>query len=538
MSDRLQSDLTPAVSALERRLLIGDVARHYARLHGIRETPVIIADDGTRTWREIDQAADHLAAYLHHVGLAKGTRIGLLLPNCSSYVEIIFGIARAGMVAVPLSPRFVAREVEHCLLFAEVGALITTVELFAIFEGVLRSFESLSVRNVITVNGSASGTVDYGELSEAKQTAVPDIKVMEDDPCWMPFTSGTSGRAKAALVTHRALVDHWNLVMREFDVGRNDVMLIAGPFYHSLGFVFALACLYAQGRIVVRTNFDPDDVLRSIDEQQVTTMPAAPTMYTMMLASPLRERAGLTSMCTVISAGSPLLTVTKEGLLELFANAGLYEFYGSTETGIVAKLAPEDQRRKIRSVGQPVMGVDVRILDSGGRDVTGGEVGEVFKRGMILAPAYFRNPEATQEHFNGDWITAGDLGRLDDEGYLYLVDRKTDMIITGGVNVFPSEVEEVIAHHDGVAEVAVIGVPDERWGEIVTAIVVTDADTNLSEGEIIEHCCANLSSQKSPRRVIFVDALPKNASGKLLKRVLREAHGNTTSPNERRAPEE
>jgi acyl-CoA synthetase (AMP-forming)/AMP-acid ligase II len=319
------------------------------------------------------------------------------------------------------------------------------------------------------------------------------------------------------------LVEHWHLVQRAFELTPRDRMLIAGPFYHSRALLFGLTGLFAGGHVTIHGAFDPKRVLVTIAEERITLAPMVPTMYTVILAEDV-EGFDVSSMRAVISAGSPLLTDTKDRLLRAFPDAGLYEFYGSTEVGIVSVLGPEDQRRKHRSVGLPPVGVSVRTVDGAGEPVPAGTPGEVEKRGLLLGGGYYRNDEATAGMYDGNWARTGDIGVIDDEGYLSIVDRMKDMIITGGANVSPAEIEEVIARHPGVLEVAVIGVPDDRWGEAVKAVVVPWPGATVTEVDILNVCAGELAGFKRPRSVDFVEALPKTGSGKVLKRQLREPY--------------
>ena len=250
-----------------------------------------------------------------------------------------------------------------------------------------------------------------------------------------------------------------------------------------------------------------------------------PTMFEMLLEVPDKARFDTGSVRRLMSAGSPLLTATKERLLEFFPDAGLYELYGSTEAGFFSILKPEDQLRKERSAGLPYFGCELRILDPDGNDVPAGTVGQIYKRGAGLGVRYYKNPAATEDQFHGEWISSGDLGRFDEEGYLYVVDRAKDMIISGGVNIFPTEIEDVLVKHPDVVEAAVIGRPDPKWGEIVTAYVVTRKGVPVPERELNALCREKLAAYKRPRAYLALDELPKNASGKLLKRVLKEPGG-------------
>ena len=282
------------------------------------------------------------------------------------------------------------------------------------------------------------------------------------------------------------------------------------------------------GTVVMLREFDASELLRTVERERVTFIPMVPTMFEMLLEVADKESFDLGSLRRLMSAGSPLLTATKERLLEFLPGVELFELYGSTEAGFFSILKPQDQLRKTRSAGLPYFGCELRILDPSGRDVPTGEVGQIYKRGTGLGARYYKNPEATEEQFHDEWITSGDLGRFDDEGYLYVVDRAKDMIISGGLNVYPTEIEDVLLTHPDVVEVAVIGVPDAKWGEIVTAVVVLRDGEAAPDTELDALCRSRLAAYKRPRRYVAVDQLPKNASGKLLKRELRHQPAGCT----------
>jgi acyl-CoA synthetase (AMP-forming)/AMP-acid ligase II len=363
---------------------------------------------------------------------------------------------------------------------------------------------------------------EYAQLIAGGRGSEAVPRPSEDEPVWFALTGGTTGAPKLVRVPHRVLVQMWLFMAVELGIGRDDVMLLPGPLYHGLGFGFALQQLYVGGRVVVMPSFDPAEALRLIEAESVTVLPAVPTMLTMMLAAPELPASDTSSLRLILSSGSSLLTPTKERLLAAFPHARLFESYGATEAGFFTVLRPEDQFRKVRSCGLPFFGSDVRVLDSAGGDAAPGEVGLVYKRGLIEGGGYAEDEQATAAMFRDGWCTAGDLGYLDDEGYLYLVDRARDMIVTGGVNVFPAEIEEVIAAVPGVHEVAVIGVPEETWGESIKAFVVPAPGARVTADQIIGACAERLASFKKPRLVEFVTELPKSAAGKVLKRELRQ----------------
>ncbi|MEO5724575.1 MAG: AMP-binding protein, partial [Ilumatobacteraceae bacterium] len=369
--------------------------------------------------------------------------------------------------------------------------------------------------------GAVGAVTDYLGEHDGAGTVIPELPG-EHDTIWIASTGGTSGPPKLVRVPHRVLVQMWLYMAIEFEIGRSDTMLIPGPLHHGLGFGFALQQLYVGGRVVVLGDFDAGTALAAIAREQVTVVPAAPTILNMLLDHPDCAATDLSSVRTIISAGSPLTSATKLRLLDRLADVQLYEHYGATEAGFFTVLGPEDQLRKERSCGEAFFGSEIRVADDG-RACAPGEIGLVYKRGLVQGGGYLGNAEATAQMFRDGWATVGDVGYLDDEGYLYLVDRQSDIIVSGGVNVYPAEIESTIASLEGVSAVAVIGVPDERWGESVKAFVVRRPGAVLEADDVVAACTALLASYKRPRHVEFVDELPTSAAGKIVKRELRAA---------------
>ncbi|HEY2717511.1 MAG TPA: class I adenylate-forming enzyme family protein [Solirubrobacterales bacterium] len=503
----------------QRQPLVGDVPAWFAARPDA-DRPVLGLGELDKSWAQIEAATDGLAAGLAELGLEPGDRVATLLPNCAEYVEIMYGVARAGCVIVPLNTRSSGPELRRALAFSGALALISHARFGDKLDPVLEGGATIAAERRIVI-GEAGEWVDYAELI-GRGGAAPARRPSEDDLYWMPFTSGTTGMPKAAMVSHRRLIDQWRVVEHEFELRRGERMLVPGPFYHSLGFLFGLSALFAEGELIVHPEFDPAAVVEAIGAHRIAVLPAVPTMYTLLLEELAGREAELGSMRAVISAGSPLHTATKRGLVERFAPAGLFEFYGSTEVGITTVLRPADQLRKERSVGLPVRGAAIRLVDEHGAEVPPGTPGEVLKRGQLLGPAYFRNEEATAAIERDGWIATGDIGVLDEEGYLAIVDRRKDMIVSGGANVFPAEIEAVILTDPAVLEAAVIGTPDPVWGEAVTAVVVLRQGHSLDVEALVARCGAELAGYKKPRRVEIVDELPKTGSGKVMKPVLRE----------------
>ncbi|AHK36190.1 O-succinylbenzoate-CoA ligase [Rhodococcus opacus PD630] len=504
-------------------LLIGTIPHQHARLHTRRDKPAVIeGSDHRLTWGQVSERTARLAHALAACGVKRGDKVAAMLQNRAEYAEIVFALAGLGAAVVPISYRFTPREVTYALTFADVVAVIVDADMVATFT-TANDEVGLGADQVLVLGNDqpAHDFIDY-ETALAASSAEIDYLVAEEwDVYHLAFTGGTTGYPKACEVPQRIAVQNWQAITAEIGILEQDTTLIAGPFYHGLGFVWGLQQLMVGGTVVMLRTFDAQEVLETIEREKVTRTPMAPTMYSMILELPGKERYDVGSMRGLVCAAAPLLTATKEALLSFFPAAGLFEYYGSTEAGFFSVLKPEDQLRKVRSVGLPFAGTEVRILNEDGQEVPVGEIGAIYKRGLALGARYYKNPEATAEAFRGEWMTSGDLGLLDEEGYLYVVDRMKDMIISGGVNIFPTEIEEVLSQHPDVAQVAVIGIPHEAWGETVAAYVVPRTGAAIDTTELDALCREQMAAFKRPRIYEVVHALPQNSSGKLLKTELR-----------------
>lgn len=505
------------------QLTVGQIPHLHAQSHLLRHKTAVVEGDTRLTWTDVSERTAQLANGLASLGVRKGTKVAVILTNRAQYVEIVYAVAGLGAAVVPISYRFTPGEIAYAVRHSEAEVVIVDGRLTGTFAAAHETLPHIPADHVLLVasEGESSGYHDYEALLAGASTDVDYLDMDEWDVYHLAFTGGTSGDPKACEIPQRIARQGWYDITVEVGNRAHDVTVLAGPFYHGLGFTWGLQQLMVGGTVVMLREFGARELLQTIERERVSFIPMVPTMFEMLLEVPDKASYDTGSVRRLMSAGSPLLTATKERLLEYFPDAGLYELYGSTEAGFFSILKPEDQLRKERSAGLPYFGCELRILDPNGDDVPVGEVGQIYKRGPGLGVRYYKNPEATEDQFRGEWITSGDLGRFDDEGYLYVVDRTKDMIISGGVNIFPTEIENVLVTHPDVVEAAVIGRPDSKWGEIVTAYVVTREAIPVPEDELDALCREKLAAYKRPRAYLALDALPKNASGKLLKRVLK-----------------
>jgi acyl-CoA synthetase (AMP-forming)/AMP-acid ligase II len=479
-----------------------------------------------------DERANRLANALTSLGGRQGDRVGMLLPNCYQGVETIIGPMKAGMAVVPMNVRL--HPTEHQYLLNDSGS-------FALVYGeefrsqVAQIRDSLgTVKHFICVGNAPEGDIGYEALLEFSTPQTPSVSIGLDELAWIFYTSGTTGRPKGAMLTHRnLLVMLDNFLMDINPVLHTDVLVHVAPITHASGMcVFHHIACGATSAFPLNRSFEPALVFAAIQEYRATTMFLAPTMVNMLVASPERAQYDLSSLHTVIYGGSSMY---RENLMEAIGAFGniFVQIFGQGEAPMtITTLSKEEhlvegdpaRLKRLTSAGREVTGVRVRVVDEEERDVSIGHVGEIVVRSDLVMKGYWNSPDVTAETLKGGWLHTGDLGYLDDQGYLFITDRKKDMIISGGANIYPREVEEVFAMHPAVSEVSVIGVPDKKWGEAVKALVVLNCGSQATAEEMIRFCKDHLASYKKPQSVEFLDNLPKNAYGKVLKRQLRERY--------------
>lgn len=464
-----------------------------------------------------------LAASLRDLDVGRGSVVAILLNNCPEFLEATLAVNRLGATWLPLNWRLAPDEWEYILGHAGASVLVSEPEFAAGVDGVAPRLGEL--RHRVAVGGPQEGWLAYEPLLEGgRGQAVEVADVAEDDVQRLMYTSGTTARPKGVMLTYGNLL--WKNVgqLVEFGLTDADRTLVAGPLYHVGGMDLpASTVLYAGGSVALLRRFDPVQTMEALAPESITNLWLAPAMVNAVLQLDDLEAYDTSTVRLIINGGEKMPVPLIERMLRAFPNAWFSDAYGLTETVSGDTFMDRGSAiRKIGSVGKPVVHLAVRIVDEEGRDVPTGGLGEVVLRGPKVFRGYWKDEAATAAVLRDGWFHTGDVGHLDGDGYLYIDDRKKDLIVSGGENIASPEVERVLYEHPDVLEAAVVGTPDDRWGEVPKAFVALKEGASAGADELLEHCRSRLARFKTPRAVEFVDALPRNPSGKVLKRELRE----------------
>jgi acyl-CoA synthetase (AMP-forming)/AMP-acid ligase II len=512
-------------------LNLGQVLSTQARLNP--QKTAVRDLERAMTYRAWNGRACRLANALLGLGLKHGDRIAVLAYNCVEWAEIYAATTKAGLVTVPINFRLVGHEVRYIIENAGACALIVQDELASVIEPIHEDL-ALSPSRFIRFGRSRcpAGYRDYEALLAAASDSEPTVVVGEADPSALMYTSGTTGNPKGAIRSHQCNALLSLVTEIELGITRDDNALLVMPMCHanSLNFFGSFAYCGAVATIYSRKSFDPEHCLRTLSEVRVTFTSLVPTHYIMMLGLPAaaREANRCDHVTRLMISSAPARPDTKRAIMEMFRNSGLFEIYGSTEAGWVTMLHPHEQFTKLGSVGRECVGsAPIRMLNEDGNEVPDGKPGELFSCNPYTFDGYWNLPDKTAEAFRGSYCSVGDVARRDEDGYIWLVDRKKNMIISGGENVYPSEVEIAVGSHSAVKDVAVIGLPDQKWGERVHAVIILKDRMTVTEAEVIAHVKDRLAGYKHPRSISFVseEDMPRTATGKILHRVLRQRLG-------------
>ncbi len=508
--------------------MIGDIPRRNARLYRNR-TAVI--DGGVRLdFFQLNSRINRLANAILGLGLKKGDKVAVLNHNCYQYIELYFAAARAGTPIVPLNFRLSGKELSFIIHDSEARLLFTGKNYLPVIEKIWDELKDL--RHIVCIDANLPGTENYEQIIEMASDAEPGDNIEEDDVAILGYTGGTTGLPKGVLTTHRNLISSCYNCAVEMNLYPGATYLNAPPLFHAGDAMGMFAFSFVGATNVIMNSFSPEEILRNIQQHRVTHPLLVPAMMLFILQYPGAEKFDLSSLETVLYGTAPMPVEPLKNAMRLFG-CGFCQVYGATETFVpISMLKPEDHVlegsgedfRKMSSAGREVIGVRVKIVDNHGNEVKEGETGEIVVKGNNVMKGYWKRPDLTAEALKDGWYHTGDMGRMDELKYIYIVDRKKDMIISGGENIYPKEIEDVLFRHPAVADAAVIGVPDDTWGEAVKALVIKKDGIDVSEDELIEFCKGRLASYKKPKSVEFVSEFPRSTAGKVIKQELREKY--------------
>jgi acyl-CoA synthetase (AMP-forming)/AMP-acid ligase II len=500
-----------------REPLLPDIIRLHGRWRAT--WPALIDDHETIDWRTFDARTERVACGLNEAGVGKGERIGVVMRNGAAMAEVLVGAMKAGAIATPLNTSVTDETIDVMLGDADVAAVLVTPE----HAGRVGARVMERAKLCVVAGADVGGWTRYEGWRDTR-TEGESADIGRDDLCNIIYSSGTTGLPKGITHTHGGRLDWAHDLAHALRYNSGARLLIATGLYSNITWAGMLPTLMLGGTLVIREHFDARDVLATIARERITHTSMAPVQFQRLLEHPDFDRFDLSSMQAMMCCGAPLPLHIKEALFETFA-CGVIELYGSTE-GVITTLAPEEAVGRMASVGKPLPGEDVLILGDDDRPVAAGEAGEIVALSRFAMEGYWRKPEASAEAFWIDekgrrWLRSGDIGRVDEGGYLFITDRKKDMIISGGQNIYPADIEAVLVRHGDVLDCAVFGVPSERWGETPLALVVL-RETAAIDGEGLRAWAnEHLGKQQRLHAVELRPSLPRNANGKLLKRELR-----------------
>ncbi len=502
-------------------LVMGDGLRRNAYKMPLK----IAAKDRRRetTYSELNARVNRLAHGLQSLGVKSGDAVALMVGNRIEHLEILFATAKIGALAIPLDVKWKALELGAVVAFFKPRLLVLQRDCAGEFEA------AKQIRDLDFLESLVISDLGYGGLLDGQSDAEPGVKVQEDAPFAVLLTSGTTGFPKGCLASHRTFVFHCINNAIEKGLGVHDRALLSSPIYFNAGRSFTLGMVYFGATVILHERFDAAEVLKTIEREKITYFGAVPTMCERLLQVPDVAKFDTSSLrCLAITGGKVHETVL-EGL-KIHITPNIYRTYASTDSGQMAIAKPQDMNSKPGAAGMPVWCVDLRIVDGDGKPVPVKEVGEIICQSPLASQGYYMNPEATNASFKDGWFYTGDLGFFDEEGYLYVAGRKKDMVKSGGISIYPLEIEGVLYQHSDVVEAAVVGVPDAQWGEALTAVVRLKEGSGVDGEALARFCKERLSSYKVPKSFVFVESLPHTEIGKVNKVKVQEMILNAARP--------
>jgi long-chain acyl-CoA synthetase len=524
---------------MQEKLLLKELSRYavgtwadiiYRNALLYPEEEAFIYGEQRITFAQFNARVNGLIHALHSMGVKKGDSIGIVSWNCLEYTDVYGAAMKGGFIISPMNPRLQAGELEYLINYSEINTLFVGRELIEMVGPLRPRFPK--VKNYISLEASAPQMVSHSDLLQAHSQEEPDVQVKEEDPFLIFYTSGTTGTPRGALYTEGRNIESARTKNIELGLEPGDTHMMILPLFHVGGYSHFWAFFYAGGCNVImpQRSFDPNATLLSIEREKATDLHIVPTHLITMLGLPDVEKYDLSSLKRIWYAASPMPAEVLRRGIEKFGVIFM-QGYGQSESGPEITFMPRkfhqvlhkplEEQKVLTSCGQPTLGVHVRIVDENNHDVKPHTVGEIIVQSKTVMVEYWHKPEETNHTIVEGWLHTGDLGFYDERGFVFIVDRKKDMIISGGENIYPREIEEVLYRHAAVAEAAVIGVPDKLWVERVHALIVLKEGARATEPEIVEFCKNHLARFKAPKSVEFVNSLPKNPQGKILKKDLR-----------------
>jgi long-chain acyl-CoA synthetase len=508
---------------------IKDIIKHNIELYP--DKTALIFGEKKYTFKQTDDRVNSLIAALKSMGVKKSDHVGILAYNCSQYFEV-FALAKAGIVVVPLNYRSVASELEYLINNSEITTLIVEKEFVEIVNSIKPKINA--VGRFICLDAEIPDMKSYEKLIASFPPYEPEDEVNEGDVAAIYYSSGTTGRPKGAVHTHKSMAAEMLLAgwCPQLELSDRDIALCVMPFFHVGGSAAHMLSVYAMGATsVILKKFDEDTVLKAIQDYKITYVCLVPAMIIRLMDYPGLKKFDISSLKTIAYTGAPMPLAAMKRAIAQFGSI-LVQSLGQTETLKMTILSKADhtlegtskELKRLESAGKPPKSGEVRITDKKGKELPRGIPGEIVACTDRMVTGYWKMPKETAETFVDGWLFSGDVGIMDEDGYVYLVDRKKDMIISGGENIYSREVEDVLYLHPAVADAAVIGVPDEKWGESVKSLVVLKPGTKATEKELIDFCKERLASYKKPKTVDFYESFPKTATGKIKKAELREKY--------------
>jgi len=478
------------------------------------------------SYSDLNRRVNKLANKLLALGVQKWDKASLYLNNSIEFAEIYFALSKLGVIVVPINFRIKGNELLHIVLHSDSTLLFFNDMTRQNVDSLRTDLESIE-KFIFVGNNPSDWYILYKELFDGSSQDEPPIFVSEEDIHSICYTSGTTGLPKGAVITNlNIFIHHYYVTSSEFGVTRDDIFLATTPLSQRIGWGKLINSIALGCTLVIMRSFDAEETMRIVEKERVTILSIVPTIGRLILQLPHLETYDTRSLKMFFVTGEAFPVEVKRGLMEKFPHVKIVSYFASTEAAIITSMIHENILTKPTSVGHLLPGVEIKIVDDDGKEVPFGEVGEIItkcgKPGMFsIMKEYYKDPVQTQEAFIGEWLKTGDMGKFDNEGYLYIVDRKKDMIISGGFNIYSREVEDILESNEKIAEVAVIGVPDKTYGEAVKAFILLKQGVKATEEEMIEYCKANLASYKKPKYIEFVSILPRNSVGKVLKYKLR-----------------